>query len=291
MFAVALWVRPAILAQPNFARLPDMIPTRAARLLASLILVAVSSDARAADNWTLFNPVPVASMREMNTDRPDTTESPITVDAGHFQMEMSFFDYTRDDGGDSEAWAYGQVNLKAGLLPNTDLQVIFNSWERQKSSETVSGFSDVTLRVKRNLWGNNGGKTALALMPYVKIPTGTEVSNGEWEGGLIVPLGITLTDRLSMALMAEMDIVSDDAGGHDLEWVHSATLGLALTDDLGMYVELVGIAGDSTEYQALFDTGLTFAITDNLIIDAGVRIGLNRAAEDFAVFSGVSIRF
>ena len=42
-----------------------------------------------------------------------------------------------------------------------------------------------------------------------------------------------------MALMAEMDIVSDDAGGHDLEWVHSATLGLDLTDDLGRYVELV----------------------------------------------------
>ena len=36
---------------------------------------------------------------------------------------------------------------------------------------------------------------------------------------------------------------------------------------------------------------MTFVVTDNLIFDTGVRIGLNRAAEDFGVFTGVSLRF
>jgi hypothetical protein len=235
---------------------------------------------------------PAAEMREMSTDRPDTTESPYTVPAGHFQLEMSFFDFSRDGGGDAEAWSFGQVNFKAGLLPDTDLQLVFDSWTRERSTETRTGFGDVALRLKQNLWGNDGGKTALAVMPYVKIPTGTDVSNGEWEGGLIVPLGISLTDRLSFVVMAEMDIVHDEnGGGHDVEWLHSATLGAALTEQLGMYVELVGIAGAQTEYRALFDTGITFAVTENLIFDTGVRIGLNRAAEDFGVFTGMSIRF
>jgi hypothetical protein len=35
--------------------------------------------------FSLFNPTPRELMREMSTDRPDTTESPYTVDAGHFQ--------------------------------------------------------------------------------------------------------------------------------------------------------------------------------------------------------------
>lgn len=237
-------------------------------------------------------PSQAEELREMSTDRPDTTESPYTVPAGHFQLEMSFFDHSRDAGGDSEAWSFGLVNFKAGLLPDTDLQFIFDSWTRERSDETRSGFSDVTLRLKQNLWGNDSGTTALAVMPYLKIPTGSELSNGEWEGGLIVPLGISLSERLSLGLMAEMDIVHDeDAGGHDVEWLHSATLGLALTDQLGMYVELVGIAGAQADYRALFDAGLTFAVTDNLIFDAGVRIGLNRAAEDFGVFTGMSIRF
>lgn len=234
---------------------------------------------------------PAAEMREMSTDRPDATESPYTVDAGHFQIETSFFDYSRDGGDGRDTWTFGQVNFKAGLLAHTDLQVIFDTWTHERTSETRSGFSDVTLRLKHNIWGNDGGTTALALMPYVKIPTGTELSNGEWEGGLIVPLGVSLTDRLNLGLMAEMDIVHDeDSGGHDVEWLSSATLGYALTNQLGAYVEVVGVAGTQTNFRALFSGGLTFAVTENLLFDAGVRIGLNRAAEDFGVFTGMSVR-
>src|SRR4051794_35141958 len=36
--------------------------------------------------YTLFNPTPRKQMREMATDRPDKTESPYTVDAGHVQI-------------------------------------------------------------------------------------------------------------------------------------------------------------------------------------------------------------
>ena len=38
--------------------------------------------------YTLFHPTPREWMREMSTDRPDQTESPNTVDAGHFQVEL-----------------------------------------------------------------------------------------------------------------------------------------------------------------------------------------------------------
>src|SRR4029434_324882 len=80
--------------------------------------------------YHLFNPTPRELMREMSTDRPDTTESPYTVDAGHYQIEMSFFDYGRDraDGARTETWTFGAMNLKAGLLNNVDLQIVFNSY-------------------------------------------------------------------------------------------------------------------------------------------------------------------
>jgi len=56
-------------------------------------------------------------------------------------------------------------------------------------------------------------------------------------------------------------------------------------------VELVGVAGASTDFRVLLNSGLTFAVTGNLVFDAGVRIGLNRAAEDIGVFSGMSFRY
>lgn len=240
-------------------------------------------------------------VREMSTDRPDTTESGYTVPAGMFQVEMSFFDYSRDadavQGTSSDIWLYGQVNLKAGLTRSTDLQLILNSHavagESERGDDTATtGFGDITLRLKKNLFGNDSGPVALALMPYITVPTHTKVSNETWAGGLIVPLSVTLSDRVSLGLMIEGDLVHDpETNGYDLEWLHSATLGFGLTEQLGLYVELVGIAGQDTDYIGIFDAGITFAVTDSLIFDAGVRIGMNRPAPDFGVFSGVSFRF
>lgn len=243
----------------------------------------------------------VEAVREMSTDRPDTTESGYTVPAGMFQVEMSFFDYSRDadaaQGVSTDTWLYGQINFKAGLTRSTDLQVIINSHavagESERGDETsTTGFGDITIRLKKNLFGNDSGPVALALMPYITIPTHTKVSDEAWAGGLVMPLSITLSDRLTLGLMAEADVVHDtETNGYDLEWLHSATLGIGLTEKLGMYLELVGIAGQDAKYQGIFDAGLTFAVTDLLVFDAGVRIGMNRPAPDFGVFSGVSFRF
>ena len=242
---------------------------------------------------------PAPSVRPMSTDRPDTTESPYTVPAGMFQVEASLFDYSRDhDSGLRQTqWIYGQLNLKAGLGTHTDLQFILNSHavagvsERGDSTRTT-GFGDITLRLKRNLFGNDSAGPALAIMPYLTVPTHTDVSDQAWAGGLIVPFGLELSERVTLGLMAEVDIVHDaETGGHDLEWLHSATLGFALTERLGCYTELVGIAGQDADYRALFDAGLTLAVTEQLVFDVGVRLGMNRAAEDFGVFSGVSFRF
>jgi hypothetical protein len=43
-----------------------------------------------ADKWQyhLLRPTPAELIPEMSTDRPDKTESPYTVDAGHFQVEL-----------------------------------------------------------------------------------------------------------------------------------------------------------------------------------------------------------
>src|SRR5208282_2636340 len=70
--------------------------------------------------YNLFNPVPENLMRELTPDRPDKTESPYTVDAGHFQLEMDFANYTYNDSGGTttRAWNVAPFNIKAGLLNN-----------------------------------------------------------------------------------------------------------------------------------------------------------------------------
>jgi hypothetical protein len=263
--------------------------------------------------YHLFNPTPRELMREMSTDRPDTTESPFTVDAGHFQLEMSFVDYTHDDRNrDSsrvETLTFGAMNLKAGLLNNVDLQLVFDAYVHDRThdqaamtSDTEEGFGDTQVRLKWNLWGNDPapgseiepGDTALALMPFVKFPTADDdLGNEHVEGGLIVPLAIELPAGFGMGLMAEFDAVYDDGDGdYDLDFVHTATVSHDLIGDLGGYVEYIGIAStDSPEYAAIVGAGLTYGLTANIQLDAGVNFGLTTPADDINAFVGVSVRY
>src|SRR5882672_2422720 len=47
--------------------------------------------------FNLFNPVPEELMREMAPERPDKTDCPFTLDAGHFEVEMDFANLTYND--------------------------------------------------------------------------------------------------------------------------------------------------------------------------------------------------
>lgn len=278
---------------------------RAAALTSALMLVATAAlpaaDKRA-HSWT--NPTPRDQLREMATDRPDTTESPITVDAGHVQVELSFAAYERDrhnperDGVEGEAWNIVPVNVRIGLRHDLELQVVVDNylWAEARVPalgirERVSGFGDVTLRLKRNLLGNDGGDTAVALMPFVKLPTNSGgVGNDRVEGGLIVPVNFTLAG-LGLAAMTEVDLVRTGADdGYTLTWLNTLAYGFGITERLGGFVELASVTGEGRHALA-FDCGLTFAVNADLQLDCGVNFGLTRAAPDLVVFAGVSRRF
>jgi len=77
-------------------------------------------------------------MREMNTDRPDKTESPFTVDTGHFQIEADILSYGYDRYNPAhtdtrvETVAIAPVNLKLGV--RNDL-ICSSSWKPTLRSE------------------------------------------------------------------------------------------------------------------------------------------------------------
>lgn len=258
--------------------------------------------------YTLFNPTPRELLRELSTDRPDKTESPYTVDAGHFQVEGDVLNYAYDrhntafDNTSVESVSIAPINLKVGLCNSADFQLVVETYNsarvHDRAAGTVTkhrGFGDVIPRLKWNLWGNDGGSTALALMPYVKLPTNQDdLGNNSVEGGLIVPFALELPHGWGMGLMTEFDINRDDAGdGHHAEFVNSITFARDIIGALGGYVEFwsaVSTESDS-DWAGTFDVGLTYGLTEDIQLDAGVNIGLTRSADDINPFLGVSWRF
>lgn len=259
--------------------------------------------------YNLFNPTPPQWLREMSTDRPDKTESAYTVDAGHFQIEMDLVNYSYDkhnparDGTIVRTWGIAPINLKVGLLNNLDVQFVLQPHTYVHTSDPAAGvskqrgFGDLMMRVKWNLWGNDGGTTAFALMPYLKLPTNQDLlgnGNHSVEFGLIAPLAVELPAGWGMGLMTQLDVVRDTtSSGYHPEFVNTVTFSHDMVGDLGGYVEF--FSSVSTErgssWVGTVDLGLTYALTKNIQLDAGINLGVTRAADDWNPFVGISWRF
>jgi hypothetical protein len=258
--------------------------------------------------YHLFHPTPRALMRELATDRPDRTESPFTVDAGHVQIEMDVLSYSYDrhnpDHSDQsvETAAIAPFNLKLGLLNWADLQLILQPHVsvrthnfRTGQVEHQRGLGDLVARVKVNLWGNDAGRSALAAIPLVKLPTGRDgISNGSVEGGITFPFTLSLPAGWTMGAQTQFDFARDDSGdGHHAEFINSITFSHAIAGNLSGYVEFFSLVSTErgSEWQGTADIGFTYALTEDIQLDAGVNIGVTRAADDWNPFVGVSWRF
>ncbi len=254
--------------------------------------------------FTLFSPTPRDLWRPMSADRPDVTESPKTVDAGAVQLEISFFEYFHDSDNTSaektDTLLLAFTNVKVGLLNNTDLQIVFAPYVRNETrpdagTATVDeGFSDVVVRLKVNFWGNDEGDTALGILPFIKIPTGTSVSNGQVEAGIALPFGWDINEKVGLGVMPELDLVyNETTGTHDLGLLFSTVLGFEIFGPVAGYVEYVGIVffNGADDHRSLLSFGGTYEVTPNAVLDVGARVGLNRRANDVAVFTGITLRF
>ena len=291
---------------------PVRLPRRRV-LMALFIASAISAHGGAGiqpdkSGFNLFNPTPRDLMRELSTDRPDKTESPYTVDAGHFQIESDLANFSYDAyNGDSadtttESWSFANTNLKVGLLNNVDLQLVvstFNHVHAEDRSARIidesSGFGDVVTRLKINIWGNDGGRTAFGVMPFLKLPTSQDnLGNDAVEGGLILPLAIALPAEWQMGVMTEFDFNQDGSGdGYHTEFINTMTVSHSIVGELGGYIEFFSSVSteDESEWIGTVDLGLTYGVSADIQLDAGVNIGVTRAADDVNPFVGVSWRF
>ena len=277
-------------------------------LLTTTLFLSIPAHAEDKSKYNLFNPTPDKQLRELTTDRPDLTESPITVDAGHFQIEADIANYRYDryknDGNDtrSKAWNIAPVNLKAGLTNNTDLQIIIDNYVKQTESDKVAGtrerndgFGDITMRLKHNFIGNDGGNFALGIMPFVKFPTNqNNLGNDDVEGGVIVPFSFDFGSGYGLGMMTEVDVLKDgDGSGYHPSFVNSASFAVEYTEKLGAYYEIFTEKGTDTgdRWVVSLDTGLTYALTNNLQLDAGINVGVTKAADDLNPFVGISYRY
>ncbi len=240
--------------------------------------------------------------RDLSADRPDLTESPYTVDAGRIQIESDVIRYSRDEdaGARTETWSPLTLNLKLGLDASTDFQVV-TEWRRFErvtgpGAESLErrGFGDVVFRLKRNLFGNDEGRVAVALLPFISVPTSTNGVGDESIGaGIALPVAVDLGTGWSLGLMGQVDQLEDgDQEGRHFEYTGTATAGRALFGPLGWFVEFAATLRPAREgaWIGTADAGITYSLSPNTQLDAGTYVGVSDAADDITFFLGLTAR-
>ena len=277
------------------------------RLAAALALLAfTNANATAQDTtrnaYTIFKPLPKSLLREdMETDRPNVTESPYTVEAGHFQYEADILNYEKLHTEESvqRTWLINQANLKLGLFKNTALQLKIQSYGRQSSTDlasgekqTGSGFGDITLRIKQNLYGNYNGSFSIAVMPYVKFPTNRYSDNKSYEEGLMVPMVVKLPQDWKIGMMVEGDRLKDDeTEGMHTELLQSLTISHVLFKKLEVFGESYYTYNFKEHHILNFvDAALEYEIVRDVKVDIGINYGLQHNAQK-NYFAGIAFRY
>ena len=251
--------------------------------------------------FTLFNPTPRKYMRPMVPDRPGITESPYSVDAGHFQYETDALRLlTRREGTTyGHDWYVNHALAKIGISDRTDLQVGVDSYTDTRNYDTADpsqtqeyyGLGDVTLRLKHTLLGDDDSRWAVGLIGYVTLPTGGPRGDGAVEYGAVLPAVYQITKPWSIGGQLATQVYWDrNTQTRFLQFTPTFTTDYQFTKLIQAFVELVGYDEVRlNDWRSSINTGVQLDVSDNVQLDFGTHLPITHST-DREYFLGISFR-
>lgn len=216
------------------------------------------------------------------------TESPQTVAPGKVLFEVDgvrlALDRADAAGNVYDALAVASTIVSAGLTRDVDVQIGADLYLRQSFTiagrkDHASGVGDVSFRFKWTFWRNDQVGAAAAVIPYVRVPTGSSAVAGQAvEGGFIVPWEMTTPRGLHFGAMFQWDVVRNDAdNGYDANWVSALFAEQKLTKAVSLYAETTFTASSTGANRWTGDIGVgaLWQVSSRLTLDYELQRGFN----------------
>lgn len=281
-------------------------PSAALRLASCLWLLGGPALAADTSLFSLINPTPDAALRAFSPDRPLNSLSPFTLDPGRVQIESDLANVvqSRDHGATTTTWQTADPELRVGLTPSLEFDVFTAGLMADRTvvdatghlRERDVGTGTVTLQGRYNLFGNDGGSAALALVPFIALPSGdAHFGTQRVIGGVLAPLSLKLPQDFTLELQTQLQAMRNGTGPAFASVTTIANLSHAVpgVDGLTASVEVTSVvnADRKTPDTDTFEAAIAYLVTPDTQIDLGGFVGLNRAAPDLQVAGGVAHRF
>ena len=261
------------------------------------------------NQYNLFNPTPDDLLRPFSSSRPDQTTGPHSVDAGHYYLETGTA-YSLGLGATrTDTWNYFQsTHVRAGLTNNIELELIWSGIDNTRtqtlgsghtrSDSTITGATDLTVRTRLVLIGNDSEKFAFSIDPEIILPTQSHHIDSEYvQGDVIFCFSIKLPAGFSTTINVQPSFVRN---GSDTENEFGFVSGLTLyhnlfrkQDRVQLYLEYYDtlVAGPASTDARQADIGVRWRPWENIQFDAGCNFGVSSDAPDYQPFVGFATRF
>ncbi len=230
------------------------------------------------------------------TDRPDFTEASSVVGLGVLQLETGYTYTYNNDAQRTIGHSYPETLFRYGVLADwLEFRLAWNYLEEDVNGVDTSGSDDLYLGFKIGLTPQDGLRPEMALIPQMTVPSGgSQVTANEVLAGANWLYSWGLNDCVSTGGSTQFNKALDGTTGDSYtEWAQSWTIAYSLTGRVGAYTEYFGFypsGADTARTEHYFNGGFTFLIHNDMQFDVRGGTGLNGAADDYFVGTGLSIR-
>lgn len=236
---------------------------------------------------------------DMVTDRPDATESPLTVPKGTLQIETgafytSFEETILGERIKQEVIGYNTTLLRYGLCDNFEFRLGWN-FEEGKTSingtelmDVSSGLSPLLAGMKVNISQEKGWIPTIGLLGHLMLPfSASKDYKPETTGAdFRFSFAHTLSENSSLSYNLGAQWGDDSP---EIAYIYTLSYGISVAQGFGIYAELYGDLPEDSSANHYWDAGLTYLIMNNLQADATVGTSLTEG-QDLLLSAGLSYR-
>lgn len=207
------------------------------------------------------------------TDRPDQTESAVSVGKGNLQIESGLLLGFDDDEGEMVQQILAPTTLfRYGITDGMELRLVHQFETLKYRNNRTLGMSDFEIGTKIELLKSEKRNTEMAFLTHFILPTGSKELSSE-RFGTVNKLSIAheISDNLNLGYNVGYNYFGEGIG----DLTYSAAFGIGVNDKVGVYVEPYGEVINFEKLAASFDAGFTYLANDNLQFDFSFGMGIN----------------
>ncbi|WP_462317472.1 transporter [Marinilabilia sp.] len=224
------------------------------------------------------------------TDRPDMTESTVSVGPGFMQIESGFHYESDEVAGIKSIYRnFNSTLLRYGLVDGLEFRFGLGYSSFSMPGDTESGFEPLSFGFKYEMFEQSGIIPEMAVLnTLVPDVTGSSAFQADaWQGEILGAMAWGLGD---FGLGANIG-VAFDGNANGAAFPYSMALGIPVGSSIGGFVEVFGLLAEDAGPMHSGNVGLTWLLNPDFQMDAYTGFGLNDRAVDWSAGFGLSYRF